>query len=796
MKKVFSVFIVGLLSIMIIVPTQVYASNEYKIVDLQERGDFMSVNQIALDSNGELWRIWGELNKEKIEGITNVASFSLGEENIYVIKKDGSLWHSQYDYYYDDSSVKTEFKILEGISNVKLVEARYNEADIIKNDGTVWRYSDGKFTKVDGLDDIVKIYEGRFAINSKGQPYIWGVTTEPGAEDVVHKPELINVPEKIVDFGSLDSGEMLIGESGTLWMVSENYFEDKQVKKDISLNIKVKEIIKSPIGRKIKDIDGNYYGNGISIRGEFFNINPIDSYDGLIPLEKIKGFKKAFGNIGLSSSGELYKWGQIRKNTDLSESNIYNVDRVSGINKFIDDSSYTNIGIYNGGMVINNLNEVLVYGISVNKNDQKDLINLNKDYGYNKYKKSFGVESYDKKIKQIYIVDTDGRIWNLDKAITDDGDFSPKYINGIINPVDIKMNNNSSIIIMDEESNLWEIDYYNNVKKILSNVKDFRVVGNQLLVLEKNEKLSILTYDWDKKEYAVEYEKNGENVKEILYNEGDQYSHTYFVMKNDGSVWGKGSNYAGEIGIGTTEDVEVLTKINEIKNVKKLIKGNSSSVYALLDDGNVYAWGWNKNSSLGLDSTEENVLKPRKVNTLSNIQEIREGTIAYDKNEYLWKFPDNGTLNKVPKRLEGLGVVKEFEFNNRILAIKENGQLVTMNWLDECIDLPIDDAISIKNDIITTKSGTYLSETYTNRSAIVLSTEAFATDLVKLELGQGVIEPDYDVNRDGLVDIEDLATIALNYNIDKSSLEYNINHDFNLDGIIDLYDMVLIAKRI
>ena len=53
-----------------------------------------------------------------------------------------------------------------------------------------------------------------------------------------------------------------------------------------------------------------------------------------------------------------------------------------------------------------------------------------------------------------------------------------------------------------------------------------------------------------------------------------------------------------------------------------------------------------------------------------------------------------------------------------------------------------------------------------------------------------------DVNKDGFIDINDIAAIAEKYNLNKNDADYDITYDINNDNIIDLYDFIIVAKKI
>ena len=53
-----------------------------------------------------------------------------------------------------------------------------------------------------------------------------------------------------------------------------------------------------------------------------------------------------------------------------------------------------------------------------------------------------------------------------------------------------------------------------------------------------------------------------------------------------------------------------------------------------------------------------------------------------------------------------------------------------------------------------------------------------------------------DLNNDGKVDIEDIASLALKYNIKSTDRDWEAKFDLNKDEIIDIFDLVLVSKDI
>ena len=71
------------------------------------------------------------------------------------------------------------------------------------------------------------------------------------------------------------------------------------------------------------------------------------------------------------------------------------------------------------------------------------------------------------------------------------------------------------------------------------------------------------------------------------------------ILKNDGSVWGTGSNYDGQLGLGSIGDVGTFTSItNDVKQVY----ATENHTLILKNDGSVWGTGSNGDGQLGLGS--------------------------------------------------------------------------------------------------------------------------------------------------------------------------------------------------
>lgn len=127
---------------------------------------------------------------------------------------------------------------------------------------------------------------------------------------------------------------------------------------------------------------------------------------------------------------------------------------------------------------------------------------------------------------------------------------------------------------------------------------------------------------------------------------GDCTAHA-LALKNDGSVWGWGRNYDGELGDGTgmatTLPVQAVTPAGIIA-----IAGGNYHSMALRNDGTVYVWGDNQYGQLG-DNTNLPSLLPEQVLGLTGIVAIAAGgyhsrALKNDGTVYAWGYSGYGQL--------------------------------------------------------------------------------------------------------------------------------------------------------
>ena len=105
---------------------------------------------------------------------------------------------------------------------------------------------------------------------------------------------------------------------------------------------------------------------------------------------------------------------------------------------------------------------------------------------------------------------------------------------------------------------------------------------------------------------------NTNDIKEIYC--GD---HHTFILKNDGTLWGCGWNYFGELGLGDTTSRTTFTKITTNTDDVKSVCCGANHTIMLKNDGTLWGCGSNNVSQLGLgDSNNRTTFTQITTNTI------------------------------------------------------------------------------------------------------------------------------------------------------------------------------------
>lgn len=117
---------------------------------------------------------------------------------------------------------------------------------------------------------------------------------------------------------------------------------------------------------------------------------------------------------------------------------------------------------------------------------------------------------------------------------------------------------------------------------------------------------------------------------------------TVYALKNDGTVWAWGFNNDGQIGDGTTTERNVPVPVLGLSSVTAIAAGANAG-YALKADGTLWSWGDNTTGELGTGGTDPSLV-PVKVDLLTGVTAVSAGTgnaAAVTSNGTVWTWGDN-----------------------------------------------------------------------------------------------------------------------------------------------------------
>ncbi|MCK5160783.1 MAG: hypothetical protein KAQ99_04335, partial [Candidatus Aureabacteria bacterium] len=155
----------------------------------------------------------------------------------------------------------------------------------------------------------------------------------------------------------------------------------------------------------------------------------------------------------------------------------------------------------------------------------------------------------------------------------------------------------------------------------------------------------------------------------IIVDSGDNHA---LALSSDGTVWGWGYNYYGQIGIGSDEPSEVMTpvQIPDFDGVVDIACGGVRS-FAVKDDGTVWFWG----DGFGYDSPS---FDPAHIEGFTDAVAIEGGDnfcIVLKSDGTVWKW---GSLMTVPLQYTSLdNVISIAAGYSHVLALKSDGTVWT-----------------------------------------------------------------------------------------------------------------------
>ncbi|NTX50914.1 hypothetical protein [Myxococcus sp. CA039A] len=151
-------------------------------------------------------------------------------------------------------------------------------------------------------------------------------------------------------------------------------------------------------------------------------------------------------------------------------------------------------------------------------------------------------------------------------------------------------------------------------------------------------------------------------------------------LRSDGTVWGWGNNFFGQLGIGTESSAHYTpTQVQNLTNVRMVSAGPFHSL-ALRWDGTIWAWGAGYYGKLGT-GTEDSTSVPVQATAPTGLISVSAGSrfsMALRSDGTVWTWGIDGTTpqSNLPVQKPGLsGVISISAGNAHAFALKSDGTL-------------------------------------------------------------------------------------------------------------------------
>lgn len=726
---------------------------------------------VTLKANGEVWSYgrnhYGQLgtgdNSNKIlptyTGINNIMQISLGEQHCLAVDAEGHVWSWGYNNYGQ-----------------------------LGNGTTTTSYSKVQVKSPDGqgvLENIIAVAAGNnysLALDKNGQVYSWGYNDygNLGTGDTTARnlPVLVQSLENIIKIEAGRYSSFAIDNDNKLWAAGYNGYgnlgdgtttnRNKFVKTTVLEN--VAEVSAGETNNTlVLLLDGTVWGFGRNTNNCLTNVGgsipqQISSVNGY--LDNVTAINAGYQTgYAITADEKVYSWGyngyaQLATGSTTTQTlatymkdkignDLRDVMLVSGGKYHTEiaknDGTVWSIG-YNGygqlgdGSSTNRSSLVCISTPHVKLDEREVTLKLSNpnyqinpvtEYGYNLLYDS--VENsgftYKSSHEDIATVNaTSGTVTAKQIGRTyitvssNNGEDETRVIVNVIGE-----NNNTSekvetgnvhSIALKQNGTIWS--WGDNSRGELGNGVTNSIKVTKPIQVEKGR-------------YG-DTEKELNNIVEIAA--GNYYN---LALDSDGYVLAWGYNAYGQLGNGTSTDINIPTKIDGLENIEKIYVSNHTS-FAINENGEIFVWGQNYSNTpakisfynRALEVTEKLILSedgtvwylesnPTKVAGLSNIVEIASGSNFYyaldtKGNVYGWGYNAYGQLGQ--------------------------GHDSTISGM---VKVPVSDVVEIasgKNSLlVTTKDGKVYSCGYNaygqlgiqnNKSEISVPTEAVGIDNNKL----------------------------------------------------------------
>lgn len=554
-----------------------------------------------------------------------------------IITTDGKFYSTGKNYYYEaghgDNTQRNVFTIVEGMSDVIDGTINSRATYLLKSNGTLWvsgtnmNYclglgstdtaftTNGVFTQIPDIqfDDIIKMgshYTSVGFLRANGDFYYCGNGTDGQTGDGTSesKSVFVKVASNIIDFAIGEDHVFIINNNNELWGAGSKYYNNLGIGQG---DVDITEFQKiTAVGSVKKVASCDYSSIVIKTDGTMWGC----------------GYNSD-GEAGIGSgNGSSVSWMQSKNIDDVYMTNM--ADVIPSYRSFIAKDEN---GIW--------------YAWGHNDYSHLPFSSLQEESTILHYLSSSTTLYYPTEIKTDEKIDMGySNIFNIDNrsfVTTDSGDYfelnrlNQKIVTGPMSNHTVIMKNNGRLYSTGENkygqlgrSGTVDGETHDRTYTIMDisdfhNIKDVVIGGDNTYIIKKDGTLWGCGYNYygqlglgttDSLAHTTPVKLNIDNVKEVAAG-----VNFILVLKNDGTLWSCGYNAYGQLGLGDSTDRNIFTKI-DIADVKKIFCGYTTS-FVVKNDGTAWASGSNNYGLMGLGEDEN-----KSVFTLMPVTDVRHIT--------------------------------------------------------------------------------------------------------------------------------------------------------------------------